>query len=363
MTNMKRSTTVMLILLLIPTNSIYPQLDSIFNQGTYRKFIVHLPTNYDPILTYPLVINIHGLNSNAAQQQAYSQFDLVADTFNFIVVYPESYDGSWHYAPADNPNDLTFIQNLVDTLNSNYSINNCLFSMGMSFGGFFSYKLACSMNLKAVAVVSGNFTNSLINVCFPPIALPIMHFHGTSDPLVNYNGTVGIPPVDTTVQWWVSHNNCTAPLVTTAMPNINLSDSSTVIKYYYGNGDNGSEVTFYKIFNGGHTWPGASSIPPFGFTNLDINASSIVGNFFSGYCNTTANIYEYNTAEIKVYPNPFVNKIFVETSNENDSYTLVNSIGQIIWKGNNIELEDFSFLAKGLYYLQVNNTYQKLIKD
>lgn len=351
---------VLLFCITISTNA---QLDSIFNQGMYRKFVLHLPTNYNSGNSYPLVINIHGLNSNATQQQNYSQFDLVADTAEFIVVYPDSYDGSWHYTPSDNPNDLTFIQNLVDTLKSNYSINDCLFSMGMSFGGFFSYKLACSIPLKAVAVVSGNFTNSLLASCAPAEAIPIMHFHGTSDPLANYNGTLGIPPVDTTVQWWVNFNNCSAPVVTTIVPDINSTDSSNVMKYYYGNGDNGSEVTFYKVNNGGHTWPGANPIPPFGFTNLDIYASPIIGNFFSSYCSSTTNIDEAVTSPVKVYPNPFLNKIFVENQNEDNTYTLFNSVGQIVWQGRQIDSQDFSSLQNGLYLLQINHCFQKLIKE
>jgi polyhydroxybutyrate depolymerase len=327
------------------------------------SYILHLPSNYISGNSYPLVINIHGLNANAAQQQSYSQFDLVADTAEFIVVYPESYDGSWHYSPADFPNDLTYIEDLLDTLQANYSINNCLFSMGMSFGGFFSYKLACSLNLKAVAIVSGNFTNSLLNECSPLSATPIMHFHGTSDPLVNYNGTIGIPPVDTTIQWWVNFNNCTAPVVTTIIPDVSLADSSNVIKYYYGNGNNGSEVTFYKIFNGGHTWPGALPIPPFGFTNSDIEASVIIGDFFKGYCSSTTNVQENEIPQYRVRPNPFYNKIYVESTNENSHYILLSALGQIIWQGNNIEKEDFSYLKNGMYILNIDSCFQKIIKE
>lgn len=360
---MARKFVITFVLLIGMTISIMAQRDSIFNQGMFRNFILHLPATYTTGKSYPLVINFHGLNSNAAQQQAYSQFDLVADTAEFIVVYPDSYDGSWHYSPNDNPNDLTFIVNLVDTLKSNYPINDCLFSMGMSFGGFFSYKLACSIDLKAVAVVSGNFTNSLMNTCTPTTSIPVLHFHGTSDPLANYNGTIGIPPVDTTVQWWVNHNNCTASIEPTMISNINLSDNSTVLKHYFGNGDNGSNVTFYKIINGGHTWPGAFPIPPFGATNSDIKASSIIGKFFSDYCTPVSFVDEVIRPEIKAYPNPFNNSIFLNTKEQKKYCTLYNSLGQIIWQDINIEWQDFSYLANGLYLLQVDNYFQRLIKE
>ncbi|MDX1905665.1 MAG: alpha/beta hydrolase-fold protein [Bacteroidia bacterium] len=341
----------------------HAQPDSLLSQGMYRHFVLHLPAGYDPGNTYPLVLNIHGLNSNAAQQQAYTQFDAVADALGFIVVYPDAYDGSWHYGPSDTPNDLTFIQDLVDTVRAAYSTHDCLFAMGMSFGGFFSYKLACSMELNAVAVVSGNFTNSLRNTCSPAGPLPVMHIHGTDDPLVNYNGTLGIPPVDSTVRWWVSQNHCTATPVTTALPDINIADSSTVTRYDYENGDDASEVILYKISHGGHTWPGAAPIPPFGFTNLDMAASTIIGDFFKDHCAARTDITPIADNVWRIYPNPFHRTVVVENVPPNTTYTLLSATGQVIWRGKDIAQQDFSYLSRGIYFLAVASSVQAIHKD
>ena len=48
-----------------------------------------------------------------------------------------------------------------------------------------------------------------------------------------YLGLTGISPVESTIQWWVQHNNCNPSPYYTAVPNSNLADSSTVEKYYY----------------------------------------------------------------------------------------------------------------------------------
>jgi len=364
---MKKITlTLILMIQLIPSQSTFAQLFSILDQGIMRTYIVHLPSNYNPNNQYPLIINLHGLNSDAAQQESYSQFDIVADNNNFIVVYPNANEGSW---VINSTSDVDFISHLIDTIRSNYTCNNCLFLTGMSQGGFLVYKLACSLlqPIKAIAVVSGNMSQNLQNNCAISTGIPVMHFHGTSDPLVNYNGTIGIPTVPTTINWWVDQNNCDTNPVFTLLPDTNLSDNSNVEKYYYGGGINGSEITFFKIINGGHTWPGATSIPPFGETNLDINASQTIGSFFSQYCSVNLGINEYNKEKTKVYPNPFSNKLKINNTFEVNNYNLSNSIGQLIWEGNNIEQQDFSHLKSGLYFLKITTTFGeqivKLIKE
>jgi polyhydroxybutyrate depolymerase len=344
------------------TNSAFSQLDSIFDQSIWRTFLVHLPINYNSNIQYPLVVNLHGLNSNAAQQQNYSLFDNVADTENFIVVYPNANSGSW---VINGTSDVDFISHLIDTVRNNFSCNNCLFITGMSQGGFLTYKLACSLpqSIKAIAVVSGNMSQNLQNTCVVSSGLPIIHFHGTADSLVKYNGVVGIPPVPNTINWWVAQNNCNTTPVFSSPPNINLLDGSTVEKYNYSGGTNGSEINFYKIINGGHTWPGALSSSPFGFTNLDINASQIIGDFFSQYCPVSVGISESNLLNLSVYPNPFSDIINVENTDKLKSYQLYNSIGQIVWKGENIENNDFTHFQNGIYFLKVSTqTGQQTLK-
>lgn len=331
---------------------VFAQLDSIFDQGVYRTFIVHRPAGYNPNNRYPLVINLHGLNSNAAQQAGYSQFDKVADAEKFIVVYPNAIDQSWKLNVND---DVNFIAHLIDTIRQRYACNACLFATGMSMGGFLTYKLACGLPqpLAAIAVVSGNMTQQLQNTCVPGKGLPVMHFHGTTDPLVNYNGTLGIPPVETIIQWWVGKNKCnTTPLVT-ALPNTNIADNCTVERYYYGGGLQGSEMTFYKITNGGHTWPGPIPVPPFGNTNQDIHASNLIGSFFKQFCAPLVATKELGRKNgLSVFPNPFTHYLNVEAALDSDLFVLTNAMGQRVYAGSHISGQDFSALPTGPYFLK-----------
>lgn len=71
---------------------------------------------------------------------------------------------------------------------------------------------------------------------------------------------------------------------------------------------------------------------------------------------TTASIENNNKIPtLQSYPNPFTNIISINNINNNATYELSNTIGQIIWKGKQIEEQDFSFLNNGMYFLIVNN--------
>jgi aryl-phospho-beta-D-glucosidase BglC (GH1 family) len=70
---------------------------------------------------------------------------------------------------------------------------------------------------------------------------------------------------------------------------------------------------------------------------------------------------------LNVYPNPFTSSINIEGIVENEYYELLNSTGQIIWTGKQINNQDFSSLTNGLYFLRIYNGNStqttKLIKD
>ncbi len=338
-------------------HSAFAQLDSIFVQGVWRTFIVHLPTGYTSSNQYPLVVNLHGLNSNAAQQETYSQFNNVADTYGFIVVYPNGISNQWN---VSGDTDVNFISHLIDIIRNKYSCNTFLFATGISEGGFMTYKLACALPypLTAIAVVAGNMSKTLQNNCAVVSGLPVMHFHGTADGIVNYNGVFPvIPPVDTTIQWWVNKNICNTTPVFTSLPDTNSGDSCTAEKYYYDGGANGSEVIFYKIINGGHTWPGATPKPLLGNTNQDINASALIGSFFQQFCSSPLGLNEFeNEISVSIFPNPARNIFTIDLPQQNFTLEIFDVTGRKVYS-NNIRYSktqiDFNNFPNGLYFIQI----------
>jgi len=314
--------------------------------GSLRDYRVHLPPGYNVSESMPLVLNLHGLGSNAIQQEAYTQFDVVGDTARFIIVYPNAIGNEWNISGAG-VDDVGFLSALIDTIQARYNIDlSRIYSTGMSMGGFMSYRLACELTCRiaAIASVTGLLATSPCNASRP---IAVMQIHGTNDPTVPYSG------VNPSIQSWLQKNNCPTTPVISNLPDVNTTDSSTVTKSYYGLCDDSTEVILYTINGGEHTWPDA--LIDIAITNKDFNASSTIWNFFKSYrlnndilanngCDTlplVSSIHSISTRNIshRIYPNPSSGEAILSiTSRSSKSITfcLYNIFGKEIQRIENI---------------------------
>lgn len=256
--------------------------------GQARSYKLYVPASYTPGTAVPLVLNLHGYGSNNTQQMAYANFRPIADTANFLILAPLGIaDGTgtahWNANWATGVDDIGFINALIDTVSANYTVNQSrVYSTGMSNGGFMSLTLAGQLDDRIAAVASVTGTMSILQIPANTLtrAVPVMQIHGDNDPTVAYNGDANFLSVDSVLNYWVGHNNCTTAPVFTAVPDINTNDGCTAEKYEYLGGDDNSEVVHYKIIGGEHTWPGAFTI---GVTNQDFNACVVIWEFFSRF--------------------------------------------------------------------------------
>jgi len=357
-------------------------IDSIQYAGVWRSFRLYVPPTYTPSQAAPLVLNLHGLGSNAIQQQFYGNFMPIADTAGFLVLHPQgtSQGGTafWNVGLLPFPDDVGFLRSLIDTIKGRYVINsNRVYSTGMSNGAIMSYYLACQLpgNFAAVASVAGTMFRSWYATCVPDFALPVMEIHGDNDLTVPYGGDVtpngSFMPVDSVVQKWRGHNWCAAVPQVIAFPNTNPGDFSTATNYRYLQGRDQSSVELIRVFNGGHTWPGVPPVLP--GTNLDFNASLEIWRFFNQYRrnqfltpnSTTGLSQQAETAGLRVYPNPVANDLMIEADGQSEIH-LYSGQGQFLSElksGRN----DLSGLSSGLYLLRVKRgeevRHLKLIKE
>lgn len=293
-------------------------LGSIMHDGIERGYRLYVPTIYDGSQAVPLVLNLHGHTSNAFEQEVYGSFRAIADTANFIVVHPEgTLDNSqsqfWNsFGASGGPDDVSFLSALIDSIASEYNIDmNCVYSTGMSNGGFMSYKLACELGhrIAAIASVTGTMVQAEVNACDPVHPTPVMHVHGTADPTVPYLGSVPqtMLSVQSVVDYWALFNNCNMTPTETAVPDINLTDGCTTDHFVYGGGDLGTSVELYRVNGGQHTWPGSPTFITIGVTSQDFSASVEIWRFFRQYkLNELTTGVEENVSEenMTVYPNP-----------------------------------------------------------
>ena len=354
---------------------------TIVHDGIVRSYILYVPAIYSSNIAVPLLFNFHGYTSNSTEQMFYGDFRNIADTANFLVVHPQGtsdntntthFNVGWGGSTVD---DVGFTEALLDSLSAVYSIDqNRIYAVGMSNGGFMSFRLACELSNKIAAVgsVTGSMTPSTLGNCNASHPMPIIQIHGTTDPTVPYNGSAGwTASVTNVLNHWATFNNCSPVPTVVNVPNTNTIDGSTVEKYTYENGDNCSEVVHYKVTNGQHTWPG--SIFNFAGTNYDINASVEIWNFISKYdifglisCNP-ANIDEqFGIVDFQIFPIPCSESIHVDLKiAESSFYEIYSLYGQLLKSGfismntNEIDLSDFD--PQG-YLLKIGDRYQRFIK-
>ena len=120
----------------------FSQEFTMIHDGLTRTYRLYIPPGYNPDTLYPMVINMHGLGSNAFEEEVYTAFDSIADTAGIIVVYPNGIGGTWNISSTTGTDDVGFLSALIDTVGSQYSIDlNRVFATGMSMGGFMSYRL------------------------------------------------------------------------------------------------------------------------------------------------------------------------------------------------------------------------------
>lgn len=350
-------------------------LDSFIYGGIYRNYRIYTPSIYNGNTAVPLVFNLHGYGSSNSDQEIYGDFRPIADTANFILVHPNgTFDGNnkrfWNTFGGSNVDDIGFISALIDTISKIYNIDtNCIYSTGMSNGGFMSYHLACflSNRIAAIASVTGSMSHAYFNSCMPTKPTPVMQIHGTLDGTVPYLGNFAFVHIDTLVKYWVNFNNCNTSPMYTLLPDVVPTDGCIAEHFVYQNGTNNSSVELYKIISGGHSWPGAPI--NINITNMDFSASKEIWRFFRQYKLNQLNGAEIKTFsdEVKVFPNPSFNSFNVLFNGvDTKKIEVYNSIGALVYSTiSNEKVVPLDLKNSGIYFLKISNSKQvvKIIKN
>ena len=261
---------------------------SIQVNGVTRDFVYYTPSSWTTNQELPLLVVMHGLTQTGNGIMNITGFNSIAEDNNFIVCYPDGINNSFNAnmnITVSSADDFGFLEALVTYFETNFSTNQYKrYLCGFSTGGFMSHKMACESSLcfAAIATVSGNMSDTVYNNCFPSFSTSILHIHGTSDPVVSYNGSAssGVS-VDASIEKWQSHLGCSLTPQITPMPDNNLFDFSNPEKHVYL-GCN-SSLELIKIIGGGHQWPGIPTlIGGLGNINMDFYSPEIIWEFLNG---------------------------------------------------------------------------------
>ena len=252
-----------------------------------RYYIIYVPESGVSEASMPVLFALHGYGSTAEIHKNYTNYQPLAETSKFIVIYPQgSYFqgtftsgnhwnvGSW--TAGSTADDVDFINEVIDLVSKKESINqNRIYSSGMSNGGFMSYHLACNLSsrIAAIASVTGSMSKETLENCSPSHPTPILQIHGALDVTVPFNGdsTINMESIDNVFNYWTTYNSCDP------IPSLVVTDyvDFSVDYLKYNNCLNNVKVELYKISSMGHTWPGKN--------NYGISATEEVWNFVSQF--------------------------------------------------------------------------------
>lgn len=249
------------------------------SEGTARTYRLGVPTNYDPKVPAPLILNLHGSGSNALEQSIYSELALRGGERGFVVVTPDAVDGNWEL-PGEGADD-TFIMALLDRVADDYCIDlNRVHTAGISLGAWKASITACTHpdRFASMALVAEE-------VAPPDCAVPVVAFHGTADPIVPYGegadegvevtgANAGLSGVVVNMAAWAEGAGCSTDKAIEAV-------GAEVERWVFQDCPPGRGVEFYSVKGAGHVWPGSPIELP-GASNA-IDATAITLDWFEAH--------------------------------------------------------------------------------
>lgn len=265
-----------------------PTMETLITEGDEREYMLYIPKETTGPL--PLVFNFHGSGSDPQIQEALSEFINLAEQHNFIVVFPTGVftnsvsSKSWNANVEEGVDDVQFVRDMIEAVASVSNLDrNRIYTTGFSGGARISSRLACELSdvLAAAAPVAGI---QYPDDCLLKRAIPILTFHGKAD-LINQYTVSGNSRaywrmgVETAIDKWRQANGC-------SFDNDKVILSTQITKFTWTDCEEATPIQFYMIDEAGHTWPGSEAligIETLGVTNMDINASALIWEFFNRY--------------------------------------------------------------------------------
>lgn len=248
--------------------------------GEVRSYRLGVPASYTRNNPVPLILNLHGANSNALQQSAYSNMPRLAAAQGMITVAPDAMAGNWQLSPKGT--DDNFLVALVRDVERRYCVNlDHVHVAGFSLGAWKATTTACGHPdmFASVGLASEDVHPT---TCAP---MPVIVFHGTADHIVPYGvgsdpgvtvsgPNAGLTGAQANIASWAKGGRCTDAK---KVRDIGVD----VVLWAYSGCALGVDVELYTILHADHRWPGSPVvIPP---TTNTISATNLMLDFFESH--------------------------------------------------------------------------------
>jgi polyhydroxybutyrate depolymerase len=245
-------------------------MDTIYYIGL-RKYLVHLPSGYNPAQAYPVVVALHGGGQHAESMVNLSLLNPACDDAGYIAVYPNGTGVlgmfTWNggiccgYAMEHNVDDVAFFRKLVQNWSGKFNYDpKRIYVTGASNGAIMAYRLACGASdlIAGIAPVGGGLG---VDGPAPSRRVPILHFHGLDDNHYPYYGGVGdaslgganFLSVPDTIARFVNWYGLGEP--------VSIPDPDAQITSWPTPEGGPDPIKLYAVPGEGHQWPGGTPMP------------------------------------------------------------------------------------------------------
>lgn len=263
--------------------------------GADRTFLIHHPASAPK--PAPVVVCLHGRGIDAPTMARMTGMNDVADREGFVAVYPNGSDAPsggryWQWKIEGNGEmsspEMPYLAALLEDLPRWVPADpKRIYVTGFSNGAVLSYMIARELThrVAAIGAVSGFIGTRALRLSHP---ISVLHFHGTRDRLVPYDGGMSsykdskyvFPALADAIQPWLEATGCVTLRSTDSLRDP-VDPTLSVRIDVYGPGWNGSEVEVVTVEGGGHTWPGRAPLTSIlGKWTTAINASEHLWDFF-----------------------------------------------------------------------------------
>ena len=249
----------------------------------------------------PLVLQLHGRGVDPVTFDRWTGFSALADEAGFVLAMPQAVgeiwnDGRYHggrWRSVEEVDDVGYLLAVVTDACERASADpGRVYVVGMSNGAVMAGRLACEHadRLAGVAQVAGTAAADIVATCHPAAPVPLLSIHGTGDRFARYEGGRArglrarfylrhpagpLLGVDAWAELLARANGATGPIV-------EQSGLDATLRRWAG-ATPMSDLAFYRVEAGGHTWPGMRGwVPPFlGPVTRSFDATRVAWDFLS----------------------------------------------------------------------------------
>ena len=239
--------------------------------GGERPTTLIRPRDYVDGTPIPVVLVLHGYGGNWAGIDRYFGISRRVNRDRFAVIHPsgtlnpagrrfwDATDYCCDFWESD-PDDVGYLDDLIEEAGEYVTVGGA-YLIGLSNGGFMSYRMACESmpKLRGIVNLAGSSFHDA-NRCAGARAVPVLHIHGTADAVIRYDGGsraggARYPGARETVERWASRAGCDVEAADTLEP-LDLvadipGDETTALRYRTGCGA-GITVELWTIRDGPH---------------------------------------------------------------------------------------------------------------